>query len=392
MKSTDLPSKNSDMRPTNYNYVENLRQHLGDYDRVFDGSLIYPQQLEVHLPSDRKEACNFHCWYCQGKELDQSLGHWEEKGLRLMDQLKGAIPLYIYGGAYTEPLMNEYFSQYLEMTKKYNNIFGCHSNGSLLTELEDKEQFCTKLIRLGVDELDYYSCSLDAGTIESHKKTKSVDEDWFTRILEGLRLLVALRGKNTSPKIRVCYLMSKLNSSPEEIENIVRIMQDIGVDSLRFSVPYMVYGRGFDEVERYRERSELPFGEKCRQIVSPFLSEDRSASPYIFWHGPEFQDVKKMNFKQCIYSYYQITYAADGYVYKCSSTATPSFSKNRLGRITDSLDEFQKMVMANHSPDWDANTCFCEGARCNRIALEINDLWNKGELRPAVDQKSATGT
>lgn len=383
-----MNNKVVDMRPKNYDYVDLLREHLGgSFDSVFNGELIYPRQLEVHLPSDRKSACNFHCSYCQGAELDQSLGNWESKGLRLMDQLQGAIPLYIYGGAYTEPLMNEYFLRYLEMTKKYNNNFGCHSNGSLLTALEESEGFCSKLIELGDSEIDYYSCSLDAGSIESHKKTKNVEEDWFTRIIEGLRLLVSLRGSKEFPKIRVCYLMNKMNSSKGEVANIVKIMKEIGVDSLRFSVPYMVYGRDFEQVERYRNRSEIPFGERCEEIVRPYLSKSQDERTYIFWHGPGYQDVGKMVFSQCIYSYYQITYGADGYVYKCSSTASPSFSDNRLGEITDNLEEFQKMVLANHKEDFNAKTCFSKGARCNRIALEINDLWSQGSLKSDVNVK-----
>ena len=381
------------MRPKNYDYVEILRNHLGgSFEPVFNGELIYPRQLEVHLPSDRKTACNFHCSYCQGGELDQSLGNWESKGLKLMEQLKGAIPLYIYGGVYTEPLMNEYFLQYLEMTKKYINNFGCHSNGSLLPALEESEGFCSRLIELGDSEIDYYSCSLDAGSVESHKKTKNIYEDWFSRIIEGLRLLVSLRGNKAYPKIRVCYLMNKLNSSKEEIANIVNIMKEIGVDSLRFSVQYMVYGRDFEQVERYRNRSEIPFGEKCEEIVGPYLSTSQDERPYIFWHGPGYQDVRKMVFKQCIYSYYQITYGADGYVYKCSSTASPSFPDNRLGKITDNLEEFQKMVLANHKKDFDAKTCFSKGARCNRIALEINDLWSKGSLKKDYDLKYTDAT
>ena len=79
--------------------------------------------------------------------------------------------------------------------------------------------------------------------MKSHSKTKNIKEDFFTRIIEGLRLLVSLRAKKEYPKIRVCYLMNKLNSSKEEVASIVNIMKDIGVDSLRFSVPYMVYGR-----------------------------------------------------------------------------------------------------------------------------------------------------
>lgn len=374
------------MRPKNYDYVDILRNHLeGDFESVFNGELIYPRQLEVHLPSDRKTACNFHCSYCQGGELDQSLGSWESKGLKLMDQLQGAIPLYIYGGVYTEPLMNEYFLRYLEMTKKYNNNFGCHSNGSLLTALEESEGFCSRLIELGDSEIDYYSCSLDAGNVKSHSKTKNIKEDFFTRIIEGLRLLVSLRAKKEYPKIRVCYLMNKLNSSKEEVASIVDIMKDIGVDSLRFSVPYMVYGRDFEQVEHYRNHNEIPFGDKCKEIVGPHLSKDQGERPYIFWHGPGYQDVKKMVFSQCIYSYYQITYGADGYVYKCSSTASPSFPDNRLGKVTDDLTEFQKMVLMNHKEDFNAKTCFSKGARCNRIALEINDLWSKGVLTNDIE-------
>ena len=39
---------------------------------------------------------------------------------------------------------------------------------------------------------------------------KNIKEDFFTRIIEGLRLLVSLRAKKEYPKIRVCYLMNYL--------------------------------------------------------------------------------------------------------------------------------------------------------------------------------------
>jgi len=89
-----------------------------------------------------------------------------------------------------------------------------------------------------------------------------------------------------------------------------------------------------------------------------------------------------MNFKQCIYSYYQITLGADGYIYKCSSTATPSFKMNRLGKITNDLEKFNEMILANQDPDFCPSGCFKVGARCNRMALEINNKWN--EKRTAI--------
>jgi MoaA/NifB/PqqE/SkfB family radical SAM enzyme len=375
-----------DMRPEGYQYLEIIKDHIDKYspkkesnfyDKVFDGSLIYPRQLEIHLPGSGKNRCNFDCDYCQGNELDMSLGPWETKVLTLLEKLKGKIPYHVYGGAYTEPLMNKYFMDYIRMTKKYKNNFGIHSNGSLLFDLENKKGLVTELVSLADSELDYFSCSLDAGSIESHKKVKNVKVDYFTKIIDGLELMVKARGENSYPKIRVVYLITEQSDSPEEIEYISKKMREIGVDSLRFSIPYANYGRSFDEVKKYRDEFEIPFGKKCFNMVQKYLSKDKKDKTYIFWHDPEFQSVDKMNFKQCIYSYYQITFGADGSVYKCSSTATPSFDKNILGEATDDLDVFNKMVLDNHDPDWDASTCFNAGARCNRIALEINKAWEQ---------------
>ena len=368
-------------RLKNYQYLDIVTEHLNnDETKVFNNELIYPRQLEVHLPSDRKEACNFHCHYCQGKQLNQDLGNWEEDGLRVMEGLKGKIPYYVYGGAYTEPLMNEFLPDYLKLSKKYGNNFGMHTNGSLFYDLEEQNGLCSLITNIAKTPLDYVSVSLDGGTPESHMKVKSVNEDWFTKIIEGIKVLVKLRGNRAFPSIRVCYLMTKFNCSEEEIAGIVKIFKDIGVDSLRFSVPYDHYGKTFERVTKYKHHWEIPFGDQCEKTVTPHLSKSFAEKPYVFWHPPGFQDVEKMNFKECIYSYYQITFGADGYVYKCSSTASPTFTHARLGKVPGNLQEFDKMVLANHEKKFDAKSCFNVGARCNRIALEINGAWDKGTL------------
>ncbi len=377
------------MRPKEYQYLNIIREHVGnDLSRIFNGELIYPRQLEVHLPGNGVKACNFNCYYCQGKILKQPLGKWEEKGLNLMEQLKGIIPYYIYGGAYTEPLMNEYLLEYLKLTKKYNNNFGIHTNGSLLLELEAENKFCSVATNIATSHHDYISISLDGGSTTSHCKVKNIKKDWFSEIIEGIRLLSKLRGQKNYPSIRVCYLMNSLNSDISDIENIVRLMKEIKVDSLRFSVPYDLYGKDFQKVKKYRDNFEIPFGKKCEKIVLPFVSKTRKEKPFIFWHPPGFQDVEKMCFKQCIYSYYQITFGADGHVYRCSSTGSPSFEHSILGKITDDLEEFNRMVLANHNPDWDPGICFKSGARCNRIALEINEAWEKKILGEVPKHKS----
>lgn len=375
-KSNNI-SKDSN-RPEGYQYFNILSNHLGnDLTKIFNGEMIYPRQLEIHLPGDHKHACNFNCYYCQGRLLEQPLVPFEEDALKIVDELKGRIPYFIYGGAYSEPILNPYFLDFLKLTKKYGSYFGIHTNGSLLKELEQKQSFLSELCQIAVSPQDYLSISLDAGTPESHMKIKNLKVNWFDEIIEGIRIAAKIRGNSDSPAIRVCYLLNGFNSSEEEIKGIIEIMQDIKVDSLRFSIPYELYGKEFDRVRRYKQTIEIKQNIIYTEMLKFLLSKDLRERPYVFYLPPECQDVDRMNFMQCIYSYYQITLAADGYVYKCSSTATPSFKMNRLGKLTGDLEEFNKMVLANHNPNFNPSTCFKVGARCNRIALETNTIWEK---------------
>lgn len=357
-------------RPECYCYLDLLRTHLGgDLSRVFSGELIYPRQVEVQLPGDGVDPCNFYCSHCQGRMMDQGLGQWEETGLRLVEKLGGAVGFYQQGGQYTEPLMNAWVDDYLRVTKRVGSNFGVHTNGAYLLEHYEV------LAGVANSPWDYVTVSLDAGNAKSHSRGKRVGKEWFGRIIEGIRALVRERGGKPYPVVRVCYLMNKFNSSEEEIASIVASMKEIGVDSLRFSVPYAIYNQHFDVVRKYRDGYEVPFGKWCAARVAPFLSVGVDERPWIFWLPPEHQDVRRMTYHECIYSYYQITLGADGWFYRCTSTATPTFAPARLGRITDDVAEFREMVKANQSPEWDAHTCFEMGARCNRIALEINSGW-----------------
>jgi len=370
------------VRPKFYNYLNELVRHLdGDISKIFDGTLVYPHQIEIHLPGDGKRACNFNCWWCQGSKLKQPLGDWEKEGLRLLHNLKGAIPLHIYGGAYTEPMLNDYMLEYLRVTKKYDNMFGIHTNGSQLIEREKNESFATELVKLASVENDYLSISLDAGFANTHTKTKGLKKNWFDAIIAGMRMVAKIRGTKKCPALRVVYLFNEQNSSPEEIENIVSIGREIKLDSIRFSIPYDFYGHDFEKVRKYKQRVEIPGERKCYNLIKAYLSKQSFASkPFIFWISPKSQDVDEMNYQQCIYSYFQITLASDGWVYKCSSTASPSFKFCRLGKITSDLTKFNDMVMCNHNPNWRPSICFKHKARCNRMAVELNNAWRDGRV------------
>lgn len=364
----------TNQRPPGYNYTQVLLDHLGGWDKVFNGELIYPRQLEIHLPGNHKIPCNFYCYYCQGRLVDQSLGMDEEVVYRLVERLRGKVPFHIYGGAYTEPLLNPYLLDFLKLTKRYGSKFGIHTNGSLLLRLQKSSNFLTEICALATSPEDYVSISIDAGFPKSHMATKNLQKNWFNEIIRGAELLCKIRGTDNKPAVRFSYIINESNATYEELSNIVRIAREIGADSVRFSIPYDLYGKPFEQVRDYKRRVEVPFDTVVRARLDGLLSTS-GAKPFVFYIPPASQDVDKMNFRQCIYSYYQITFGAGGWVYKCSSTATPSFKFNRLGRQTDDLEEFQRLVLENHNPQFNPAICFRNGARCNRMALEINVAW-----------------
>jgi len=293
--------------------------------------------------------------------------------LDLLRQLKGRIPYVIYGGSYTEPILNPYFMAFMAMTKKTGAHFGIHTNGTVMKRLEEDTGWLTELGRIAEDEVDYLSVSLDAGCTSSHCKTKNVKHDWFSEILEGIEL--AVERKRRGPAVRMCYLMNPMNSGQGELDGIVKFARDAGVNSLRFSIPFAHYAQDFDTVRKYKwgveQKLKNPYYEKVKKHLSKSLDE----KPFIFWMSPDLQDVDLFNFPQCAYGYYQICLGADGYVYRCTTISTPTFKALRLGKITSDLEEFKRMILKNQDPNFDANVCFEGGGRCNRMGLEINMAW-----------------
>jgi len=377
-KKYEKRQKNKENRPNVYQYFEQLEKHLGgDLKKIFNGKIVYPRQLELHLPTDHKKPCVFNCFYCAGKRFQKDLGDFEMNALELLRKLDGRIPYVIYGGSYTEPLLNPYFMAFLAMTKKTGSHFGIHTNGSMLKRLEETQGWLTVLSEIAEDKVDYLSISLDAGSTESHCKIKGVKHDWYSEIIEGIKMAVKASKGKKGPAVRVCYLLNEFNSSEKEIANIVKTMKDIGVDSLRFSIPFAPYAQDFDVVRQYKQNVEDKNDYSYYKKVEPYLSKSQNEKPFIFYISPEFQNIELFNFKQCIYGYYQICWGADGYVYRCTTISTPTFKELRLGKITDDLEKFNQMILKNQDPTFNCNKCFSIKGRCNRMGLEINKKWKE---------------
>lgn len=365
-------------RPRGYQFMNNLRRHLnGDLSGIFNGDMVYPRQLEVNLPANREIRCNCACWHCAGRKLDHSLGAHELPTLEILRALEGRVPLHVYAGLYTESTLNPFFMRCVEVTKISGSAYGIHTNGILFPRLEKEIQLVSRIVDLSDDPDDYFSFSLDAGRAESYGKGKKVGADVFTDVIKGIELTVAARGDNAYPKIRICYLFNPFNSSPEEINGTVRLARQLGVDSLKFSVPLDAYGIPFDSVRRYRSRFEEPMHKRVYPLLQNIVSQDESDKPFVFYIKPYYQDPDRLTFNECIYGYYQITIGSDGFVYRCSTTASATFKQMRLGPMTADFSEFERMILSNQDPNFNAQACFSAKARCCRMALEVNSAWEE---------------
>ena len=369
--------KMKDPRIYEYRYWDQLVNHLGgDVNKLFNGEFVWPKQLEIHLaPSNGVKACPLSCSFCGGKLFDKTLGHWEMDALELLAKINGAIPSVIFGGSYTEPLGSCYFAAFLAATKKYGSHFGVHTSGINLLQLEESTGLLTEMNRISTDKEDYLSISLDAGLADSWALAKGVNHpEWFDDIISAIERAVKIRKENGGGHaIRICYLISPATDSVENFSAITKIAKEIGVHSLRFSIPFAHYNQSFDTVRKYRANREIPGDALYREGLAPYLSESMDEQPYIFYSPPWFTDVDRFTFDRCFYSYFQATLGADGFVYRCSTTATPTAGHCRLGKITSDLDEFKSMIVKNQQDPWDCKEmCFDRGLRGNRMAIEIN--------------------
>jgi len=386
--------KRADSRPPPYHYWKQLLAHLSNQgfdppeDAILTRAFAWPRQWEIHLPNDHKKPCQLHCPHCAGKLFDHGLGRWESKALALQEKLEGAIPFHVYGGAYTEPLGNPYFTAFLAGTKRHGNHFGIHTNGVLLKQLEDTQGFLTEIHALSSDDVDYLSISLDAGLPWSWARTKAGKSTLYPEIWEGIRMACKIRDKAGKPShaIRVCYLISPESDTPEDFQAVVAYAKACGVDSLRFSIPFDNYLKDFDTVREYKELRETPGDTKYWEMLKPYLSTSKDARPYIFYTEPWLTDVDRFTFHRCAYSYFQITSSADGWLYPCSTVASPTAKHLRLGEATDDVETFKALIKRNQESSHNPQTqCFGHCLRCNRMGVEINAAVEGLELRDAIE-------
>lgn len=373
--------KHKDPRPYEYLYWRQLVDHLnGDTEKLFNDDLVYPRQLELHFPHDRSAPCNLSCPHCAGRYYSDEMDKYEYNAFCILEQLKGKIPYIIMGGSFTEPFGNMWLFPCTEVIKKYGSYFGFHTNGCKLKTLEENSKLLTELNYISTDRTDYVSIAIDAGISWDWAKTKGTKEyQQFQNIVEATKMMIDIRDKNggNGHAVRWCYLISPHSGNEENFMSIIALAKRIGVDSLRFSIPFAPYNQDFGKVKQYRDNVEQANDDKYYQLLKPYLSKSQNERPYIFYNEPWFTDISRFNFDKCFYFAYQITMGADGYYYKCSTVSNSEAAHLRLGKVTDKIEDFENALKLNKDLSFSCKEqCFSKGLRCNRMGIEISDAAN----------------
>ena len=355
------------MQPKAYDYLGHLLKHIDGLERVFSGIPVWPRQIYFCLPGDHKRACNFHCAFCAGQLGNIELGHWEDTALDLMDNMAGAIPYHMYSGYNSENLLNPYLLKFIEKTKQYGNCYGLKTNGSLLLERERQEGFMTALVAASDSPEDFISVSLDAGFASSHAKIKRVPDSMFAAVCDGVSKLCEIRGDSNKPAVRLSYLLCPINDSVDEIRKAIRFAEVAGVDSIRFSQPHPVYGLSVKAEEEWRKEM-VSENQRYEKLFEPLQTDKK---PFVFYAGPS----NPKCYRQCIFGYYQIALAPDGYLYRCICGSNGRYPSLRLGKITSDLGKFARLILSNQDPSFNPQECFRQGVYCCRAGIAVNEAW-----------------
>jgi molybdenum cofactor biosynthesis enzyme MoaA len=293
----------------------------------------------------------------------------------LIKILGRSVPWYIFSGIYSEPTLNIRLLDFITEVKRTGANYGLHTNGVLLPGLQDKQSFVSKLLKIS-DEGDYLTVSLDAGLRQSFAITKGVAPIYFDNVVQGLELF-----KNRDRKrfrLTIAYLLNENNNTEQEICRVVSIAKSVEADALRFSIPYAPYGSSFNDCVRYKNEYELPFSSRIEEVMER-VSLCSTKKLNVFFLPPSSQDIENCFCAHCFNGYYEITLGADGFFYKCSSTASHLFSKHRLGPLTSNIKDFHNAVVLNQDYRFNPlHECLPVGARCTRAALEINNMLRLG--------------
>lgn len=197
--------------------------------------------------------CNFRCPHCQVTHWNKAKTRLDIEGLtKLLDQFPNLLRVKLQGMG--EPLLNKELLPMLELLEKRNVKTAIVSNGSVMTDtIRDK------LLEVSTD----INFSIDGATAEVFESVRVGSS--FKKVVDNIRKLTTARKEKSlesNPEgkmIAARTVVTKQNV--HQLEGIVRLASDLGLDSLTFQLIMTSWGKAsMEEInsqKRVTEAKEL---------------------------------------------------------------------------------------------------------------------------------------
>lgn len=236
-----------------------LEQNEDRVNAILQGKIVPPKEIEIQPTS----LCNLNCRHCFGKaltsrRLKNKIGEKEikiiadrvdefsENGFKAGETIKLC-------GTTGEPSLNTASLYAIKLFKDIGRKVVFFTNGLWLNK-DYKEKMYLEYIL----EADSLRLSLDAGSEETFVGLKG--RQGFNRIISNLEILMQKRAQQDSRlNVTVGYVVGRENY--QEIVQATQLMQNLGIDEIRFRVD-------FTDPEGIHKLSEIiiEYIEKAKQL------------------------------------------------------------------------------------------------------------------------------
>lgn len=342
-----------------YNYGKKIEKTLPN---IFDqNNFLAPYKLEIHLPPKTKKLCWLNCPHCYTQEELAD----EEKisGKRLIEIINevswgspknGAVPeQIIFSGFRTDPLNSDVFDEVIYFSKLKEFGVGVHSKGLIL------KNETINVLNSKNNDGDYVTFSVDAGNNRTYNAIHGVNKkaNLYYRVVENINNLVSKRNsKDSKLKIRATYLLTNRNCD-NQIFDFVKTFSEIGVDTIRFSLPI------FPTMGKQNRNSIYEIISKKNldsfKIKIKELAEEFEEVIYLDF------DSEQKKFLPCYTRYIFPSIGYDGYLYPCCLTSSNEFKNLRIADLKK--ENFWDSYFKQEKLDYCKANC-----QCDRNSREVN--------------------
>lgn len=226
-----------------------MMYHVERVNEWLNGENIYPIYVEIS-PSG---SCNHRCTFCATDFMGYKARFLDTGILRniIKEMGMGGVKSIMYAGE-GEPLLHEDIGEIIVSTKNEGIDVALTTNGVFMNRI-----FVDKTLKY----IDWVKISINAGTKKTYSEVHKTTKRDFELVLKNIKYAVDLRNKNDY-KTTIGIQIILLPENWEEVELLVRISKDIGVDYLVIK-PYSQHLLGNNtayehiEYEGYLHLSEI---------------------------------------------------------------------------------------------------------------------------------------